>query len=77
MSTTLLKDHMRNIGIPIAQVGDRLEKLNEAVAECGMAIGAEMGYRLNTFIRNPEDKEQIVASATIDVYFFDEPKKEG
>ena len=77
MSATLLKDRMRNIGIPIAQVGGRLEKLNEAVAECGMAIGAEMGYRLNTYIRNPEDERQVVTSATIEVYFFEEQKKEG
>lgn len=71
-----IKNNVKMIGVSLKQAGERLEKLNKAIEKLNMAVGAEVGYHLNIFVRN-EDKEQIVTSATIDVYFFDEPKKEG
>lgn len=72
----MLKNNVKMIGVSLKQAGERLEKLNKAIEKLNMAVGAEIGYHLNVLERN-EDKEQIITSATIDVYFLDEPKKEG
>lgn len=71
-----IKNNVKMIGVSLKQAGERLEKLNKAIEKLNMAVGAEVGYHLNVYVRN-EDKEQIVTSATIDVYFFDEQNKEG
>ena len=71
----ILKD-TQMIGVSVKQAGERLEKLNEAIEKLNMAVGAEIGYHLNVFVRK-EDRQQVVTSATIEVYFFDEVKKEG
>ena len=72
----ILKNSIEMVGIPLKQAGERLEKLNKVIEKLNMAVGAEVGYHLNIFIRN-EDREQVVTSATIDVYFFEDVKKEG
>jgi hypothetical protein len=68
-----IKNNVKMIGVSLKQAGERLEKLNKVIEKLNMAVGAEVGYHLNVFVRN-EDKEQIVGSATIDVYFFDDTK---
>ena len=72
----IFKNNVKMVGIPLKQAGEKLEKLNKAIEKLNMAVGAEVGYHLNIFIRN-EDREQVVTSATIDVYFFEDAKKEG
>ena len=71
---SIRKNNVKMIGIPLKQAGEKLEKLNKAIEKLDMAVGAEVGYHLNIFVRN-EGKEQVVTSATIDVYFFDDPKE--
>lgn len=65
----LLKNNVKQIGIPLEQASDRLVKLNKAIEKLNMAVGAEVGYHLNVYVKN-EDKKQIVTSATIEVYFL-------
>lgn len=72
----IFNGNIRMVGVPLRQAGEKLEKLNEAIEKLNMAVGAEVGYHLNVFV-GKENKKQIVTSATIEVYFFDEPKKEG
>lgn len=61
----MTKIPMRSAGIPLADVGSRLEELNKAIEEHDMAIGAETNCNLEI---TPVGK--IVRSATITVYFF-------
>lgn len=57
----------RCAGIPVKEVGGRLLKLQKAIEEHGMLIGAEMDYHADMV---GTANEQI-RSATITVYFFE------
>ena len=61
----MTKIPMRSTGIPLADVGSRLEELSKAIEEHDMAIGAETNCNLEI---TPVGK--IARSATITVYFF-------
>lgn len=61
----MTKIPMRSAGIPLADVGSRLEELSKAIEEHDMAIGAETNCNLEI---SPFGK--IARSATITVYFF-------
>lgn len=61
----MTKIPMRSAGIPLADVGSRLEELSKAIEEHDMAIGAETNCNLEI---TPVGK--IARSATITVYFF-------
>ena len=61
------------IGIPLEEVGERLEKCIKTFERNGFMIGANYGSHLN-FI---EGKDKIVESAVIEVFFLKEEKELG
>lgn len=67
------KKYTKEIGIPLEDVGKRLEKCIKTFEINGFQIGANYGSHLN-FI---EGKDKIVESATIEVFFLKEEKELG
>lgn len=63
----------RTIGIPLEEVGERLEKCIKTFERNGFLIGANYGSHLN-FV---EGKDKIVESAVIEVFFLKEEKELG
>ena len=58
---------MKMIGIPLKEVGPRLEELHNALAEKEMAVGADTDVHLNI-----TDGEHVNIAA-ITVYFLQKP----
>lgn len=56
----------RTVGIPLKEVGQRLQELNDAIREHNMAIGADAQYNLE-FMECHDDMAKCV---TMTVYFF-------
>lgn len=65
------KETRKNIGIPLHEVGVRLEKLNKILEEHGMAVGAKI--QINQEHLN---NKTVVLGADITVYFFADVKEE-
>lgn len=67
------KKYTKEIGIPLEDVGKRLEKCIKTFEINGFQIGANYGSHLK-FI---EGEDKIVESATIEVFFLKEEKELG
>lgn len=63
-----VKEYGKKIGIPLSEVGSRLEKLSKALNEQNMAIGADMTYQLEML----GTEKECVKAVTITVYLFQE-----
>lgn len=61
------------MGIPLKDVGIKLEKVSEALKEQGCYIGSD--YKCSLFF-DPKSKNKIVQSATIEVFFFQDKEPE-
>ena len=61
----------KNIGVPLHEVGVRLEKLNKILEEHGMAVGAKMQINQEHF-----NNKTVLLGADITVYFFTDVKEE-
>lgn len=61
-----LRPNFRPIGIPLKEVGIRLQELNDAIKEYGMAISADAQYNLGFM----EMHDDIAKCVTMTVYFF-------
>lgn len=61
------------MGIPLKDVGVRLEKVSDMLKEHGCYVGSDYKCSLSF---DPKSKNKIVQSATIEVFFFQEdPEK--
>lgn len=67
------KKYIKEIGIPLEEVGKRLKDCIETFGRNGFLIGADYGLHLN-FVKG---KDKIVESATIKVFFLKEEKELG
>lgn len=56
----------RTIGIPLEEVGDRLEALNESLLKNGMALKADTGVHINC------SRDKVALSLVLEVYLFEE-----
>ncbi len=61
----------KRIGIPLVEVGKRLEQLNEAVKGSNMALQADCKIELDC------SRDETALSAQVTVYFLDDGKEEG
>ena len=59
------------VGIPLKEVGKRLQILNNAIEANNMAIDAEAGCKIDFYPIIPGEKDSLVKSATITVYFLE------
>lgn len=61
------------MGIPLKDVGVKLEKVSEALKEQGCYIGND--YKCSLFF-DPKSKDKVVQSATTEVFFFQDKEPE-
>lgn len=61
------------IGIPLKEVGIKLEKVADALKEHSCYIGSD--YKCSLFF-DPKSKDKIVQSATIEVFFCQDKEPE-
>lgn len=59
--------NFKSVGIPLKEVGPRLQALHDAIEEHDMAIGADAQYNVNFMI----GRDNVVSSVTMTVYFFE------
>ena len=66
MATEKKSGTFRTVGIPLKEVGQRLQELNDAISKHDMAISAEAQYNLEFMDRH----DDMVKCVTMTVYFF-------
>lgn len=61
----------RPAGIPLKEIGPRLQALHDAIKEHDMAIGADSQYNVNFM----PGRDNVVSSVTMTVYFFEKDQE--
>ena len=64
---TILKKQCKRVGIPLTEVGQRLQGLHDAIKKNNMAIAADAQYNLELL----EPHDDMVKCVTMTVYFFE------
>lgn len=59
---------VKKIGIPMSEVGSKLEKLSKVLNEQNMVVGADMTYQLEML----GTEKECVKAVTMTVYLFQE-----
>ena len=65
-------EYGHKIGIPVKEVGPRIQALNKAIKDQGMAIGADMTYSLDMM----GTEHECVKAVTLTVYLFQKEDKQ-
>lgn len=68
-----MKNEFRKIGIPLKEVGQRLQELNDAIKEHDMAISANAMYQIESMERSVD----MAKCVTMTVYFFEHVQEEN
>ena len=63
--------NFKPVGIPLKEVGPRLQALHDAIEEHDMAIGADSQYNVNFM----PGRDNIVSSVTMTVYLFEKDQE--
>lgn len=59
-------EYGQKIGIPVKEVGPRIQALNKAIKDQDMAIGADMSYHLDMM----GTEHECVKAVTLTIYIF-------